>query len=214
MPPRLPLILSVSKDAPCSCKHCAAVSSGCQSVGRVRSGAGAPIANGLALAEKLRGTDKVTIVNFGDGATSIGAVHEAMNMAGVWKLPVIFLCQNNQWGEYTRIPTYTASETFAGRADALGFRGVVLDGNDPAAFYTGIASGGIGGVGGFNAASIYSDEARRKKQTELKKELGMDMGFYGEEPWREGDVDHQVSVFGFGQPEVQAMTCMARDGIQ
>ena len=64
-------------------------------------GAGAPIANGLALAEKMRGTDKVTIVNFGDGATSIGAVHEAMNMAGVWKLPVIFLCQNNQIGEYT-----------------------------------------------------------------------------------------------------------------
>ncbi|HEX8056653.1 MAG TPA: thiamine pyrophosphate-dependent enzyme, partial [Novosphingobium sp.] len=63
-------------------------------------GAGAPIANGLAISAKERGEDRVTIVNFGDGATSIGAVHEAMNLAGAWQLPVIFLCQNNTWGEY------------------------------------------------------------------------------------------------------------------
>lgn len=101
-------------------------------------GAGAPIANGLALAEKMRGTDKVTIVNFGDGATSIGAVHEAMNLAGVWKLPVIFMCQNNLIGEYTPIPEYTASEDFTARAEALGFRGVKLNGNDPIEFYNGM----------------------------------------------------------------------------
>jgi pyruvate/2-oxoglutarate/acetoin dehydrogenase E1 component/TPP-dependent pyruvate/acetoin dehydrogenase alpha subunit len=101
-------------------------------------GAGAPIANGLAFAAQFRGEDRVTIVNFGDGATSIGAVHEAMNLAGVWKLPIIFLCQNNMMGEYTPVPDYTASEDFASRADALGFRGVVLDGNDPAAFYNGM----------------------------------------------------------------------------
>jgi len=101
-------------------------------------GAGAPIANGLAISAKERGEDRVTIVNFGDGATSIGAVHEAMNLAGAWKLPVIFMCQNNQWGEYTPIETYTASPNFFGRAEALGFRGVQLDGNDPAAFYKGM----------------------------------------------------------------------------
>jgi len=98
-------------------------------------GGGAPIANGLALAAQLRGEERVTIVNFGDGATSIGAVHEAMNMAGVWKLPVIFLCQNNQIGEYTKIPDYTASPDFAGRAAGYGFKGVKLDGNDPISFY-------------------------------------------------------------------------------
>ncbi len=101
-------------------------------------GAGAPIANGLAISAKERGEDRVTIVNFGDGATSIGAVHEAMNLAGAWQLPVIFMCQNNQWGEYTPIPDYTASPNFYGRAEALGFRGVQLDGNDPAAFYNGM----------------------------------------------------------------------------
>jgi 2-oxoisovalerate dehydrogenase E1 component len=103
-------------------------------------GAGAPIANGLALASKMRGTRNVTIVNFGDGATSIGAVHEAMNLAGLWKLPVIFLCQNNQMGEYTRIPDYTASKDFASRAEAYGFEGVKLDGNDPVAFHNGMKS--------------------------------------------------------------------------
>lgn len=101
-------------------------------------GAGAPIANGLALAEKMRGTKAVTIVNFGDGATSIGAIHEAMNLAGVWKLPVIFLCQNNQIGEYTPIHEYTASKGFTDRAEALGFKGVTLDGNDPVAFHNGM----------------------------------------------------------------------------
>jgi len=101
-------------------------------------GAGAPIANGLAFAAQSRGEDRVTIVNFGDGATSIGAVHEAMNLAGAWKLPVVFLCQNNQIGEYTKIPDYTASKDFASRAEGYGFTGVKLDGNNPAAFYQGM----------------------------------------------------------------------------
>src|SRR5579862_7348605 len=101
-------------------------------------GGGAPIANGLALAAQMRGEKRVTIVNFGDGATSIGAVHEAMNLAGVWKLPVIFLCQNNQIGEYTKIPDYTASKDFASRAAGYGFKGVRLDANDPIAFHNGM----------------------------------------------------------------------------
>src|SRR5688572_24063738 len=98
-------------------------------------GGGAPIANGLALAAKMRAEDRLTIVNFGDGATSIGAVHEAMNLAGVWRLPVIFLCQNNQIGEYTPIPDYTASPDFAGRAAGYGFKGYKIDGNDPISLY-------------------------------------------------------------------------------
>lgn len=101
-------------------------------------GAGAPIANGLAFAAKSRGEDRVTIVNFGDGATSIGAVHEAMNFAGAFKLPTIFLCQNNQIGEYTKIPLYTASPDFVSRAAGYGIKGVKLDGNDPVAFYKGM----------------------------------------------------------------------------
>src|ERR1700730_4366749 len=101
-------------------------------------GAGAPIANGLALAAQMRAEDRITVVNFGDGATSIGAVHEAMNMAGVWKLPVIFLCQNNLIGEYTPIPGYTASKDFASRAAGYGFKGVRLDSNDLPGCYKGM----------------------------------------------------------------------------
>jgi 2-oxoisovalerate dehydrogenase E1 component len=98
-------------------------------------GAGTPIANGLALTAKMRGEGRVTVVNFGDGATSIGAVHEALNLASVWQLPIIFMCQNNQIGEYTAIPDYTASPDFYSRAAALGFKGVKLDGNDVVSFH-------------------------------------------------------------------------------
>jgi pyruvate/2-oxoglutarate/acetoin dehydrogenase E1 component/TPP-dependent pyruvate/acetoin dehydrogenase alpha subunit len=99
-------------------------------------GAGTPIANGLALAAQLRGQKRVAVVNFGDGASSIGAVHEAMNLAGVWKLPVVFLLQNNQMGEYTEIPDYTATERFVDRAPGYAIKGIRADGNDPVEMYS------------------------------------------------------------------------------
>ena len=98
-------------------------------------GASAPIANGVALAVKLRGQRRVTIANFGDGATSIGAVHEAMGLAALWQLPLIFLCQNNQIGEYTLIPDYSACPDFSARARTYGMHAVKLDGNDPVGFF-------------------------------------------------------------------------------
>ncbi len=76
-------------------------------------GSGLPIANGLALSSQNRGDGRVTVTCFGDGATNIGALHESMNMAQLWKLPVIFFCQNNQYGEYTPVPEYTAAPDFA-----------------------------------------------------------------------------------------------------
>ena len=66
-------------------------------------GSGLPIANGLALASQLQGDGRVTVVYFGDGATNIGAFHEAVNLAAVWDLPVVFVCQNNDYGEFTPI---------------------------------------------------------------------------------------------------------------
>ena len=98
-------------------------------------GAGLPIANGLALAEQLRGTDRVCICNFGDGATSIGAFHEALNLAAVWKLPVIFVCQNNQYAEYTALDEYTLTKDFSKRAAAYEMAGVRVDGTDPVAVH-------------------------------------------------------------------------------
>ncbi len=96
-------------------------------------GSGIPIANGFALASQLSGTDQVTVVNFGDGASNIGAFHEGLNMAGVWKLPVIFVCQNNLYGEHTPMAMSTPIERISDRAASYGMVGVTVDGNDPVA---------------------------------------------------------------------------------
>ncbi|MEU1957291.1 thiamine pyrophosphate-dependent dehydrogenase E1 component subunit alpha [Nocardia rhamnosiphila] len=98
-------------------------------------GAGLPIATGLGLAAKMQGTGRVTITTFGDGATSIGACHESLNLAAAWQLPVVFLCQNNQWGEHTSVDTYTANPELSDRASALGMRAVRVDGFEPFEVY-------------------------------------------------------------------------------
>ena len=98
-------------------------------------GSGMPIANGLGLAAKLRGTDQVTVVNFGDGATNIGAFHEAMNLAAVWQLPVVFVCQNNRYAEHTPYAEGTSAPRVSDRAGSYAMPGVTVDGNDPVAMY-------------------------------------------------------------------------------
>ena len=98
-------------------------------------GSGLPIANGLALAAVLRNEDRVVVTNFGDGASNIGAFHEALNLASLWKLPVIFLCQNNEFAEHTAYADGTSCANVADRAVAYGMTGVTVDGNDPVAMY-------------------------------------------------------------------------------
>ena len=102
-------------------------------------GAGPPIANGLALAASLRDEPRVVLVCFGDGATSIGFVHEAMNLAAVWNLPVVFFCENNAWAECTPLADYTRTEQLAVRAASYGMPGVTVDGNDPVAVYDAVS---------------------------------------------------------------------------
>jgi 2-oxoisovalerate dehydrogenase E1 component len=96
-------------------------------------GAGTPIAGGLALAHRLRGSGSAVVVSFGDGATSTGAIHEAMNLAALWSLPVVFLCQNNAYGEHTPVEEYTLTKRLADRAAAYGMAGETVDGHDPLA---------------------------------------------------------------------------------
>lgn len=98
-------------------------------------GSGIPIANGLALAAQMRRTDQVAVANFGDGATNIGAFHESLNLASLWKLPVVFVCQNNKWAEYTSLGDGTTVEDIADRAASYSMPGVTVDGNDPLALY-------------------------------------------------------------------------------
>lgn len=96
-------------------------------------GSSAPVGVGLALASQLQKTGKVVTVSFGDGATSIGAVHEAMLFASLWKLPIIFVCHNNGWAESTPLAEYSVLEKLAERADGYRMPGVTVSGRDPQA---------------------------------------------------------------------------------
>ncbi len=93
-------------------------------------GSQAPHAAGVALAFMLRGDQRVAVCAFGDGATSKGDVYEAMNLAGVWRLPVVFVINNNQWSISVPRSAQTAAATLAQKAVAAGFAGEQVDGND------------------------------------------------------------------------------------
>jgi pyruvate dehydrogenase E1 component alpha subunit len=84
----------------------------------------------------MRGTDQVAVAFFGDGTTNIGAFHEALNMASIWNLPVVFVCENNLYMEYTPIDAITAVDNpAADRASAYGLDSILIDGNDPDAVF-------------------------------------------------------------------------------
>jgi acetoin:2,6-dichlorophenolindophenol oxidoreductase subunit alpha len=93
-------------------------------------GGGIPMATGAALGFQMRGEKRAALSFFGDGATNEGSFHEAANQAGVWKLPVIFFCENNLYGEGTAIRRCTPIDDLAVRAESYGFPGVIVDGND------------------------------------------------------------------------------------
>jgi pyruvate dehydrogenase E1 component alpha subunit len=94
-------------------------------------GAHLPIALGAAWSAQYRKTGQVAVCFFGDGTTNIGAFHEALNLAAVWKAPVVFVCENNQYMEYTAIGSVTAvARPAADRAAAYGLEAIVVDGND------------------------------------------------------------------------------------
>ncbi len=95
-----------------------------------------PHAVGLAYAAQYRGDDAVVMAFFGDGATSEGDFHEAMNFAGVWHVPVVLVCQNNQWAISVPLKKQTHSKTIAQKALAYGLPGIQVDGNDVLAVYT------------------------------------------------------------------------------
>ena len=99
-------------------------------------GAHMPIAAGAAWSAQYRGTEQVAVCFFGDGTTNIGAFHEALNFAAIWKLPVVFVCENNQYMEYTAISDVTAVDhPAADRASAYGLEPILVDGNDADVMY-------------------------------------------------------------------------------
>ena len=91
-------------------------------------GSNIPVATGVALTAKVKGTNQVSVVFFGDGASSQGVLHESMNLASIWKLPVIFVCENNRYAESTPFEYSVAGGSVSSRADGYGMPGVTVDG--------------------------------------------------------------------------------------
>lgn len=148
-------------------------------------GAGLPVAAGAAISAQLRGSGQVAMTFFGDGSTNIGAFHESMNLAAVWKLPVIFICENNLYGEYSPILSTTPFEDLVRRADAYGMPGTVVDGNDVRAVYQAVAEAVSlargGGGPGFVECKTYrykghsrSDPAAYRPKGELETWMARD----------------------------------------
>jgi len=102
-------------------------------------GAGIPIAGGAALSAQMRGTDQVVICFFGDGATDTTRFHEGVNMASHWKLPVVYIIENNLWAMSTRTSDVRNITNIVDRADAYGIPGVAVDGNDVLAVYEAVS---------------------------------------------------------------------------
>ncbi|WP_373070009.1 thiamine pyrophosphate-dependent dehydrogenase E1 component subunit alpha [Gemmatimonas sp.] len=93
-------------------------------------GAGVPVALGAALTAQTLGTDDIAVAVFGDGASNIGAIHESMNLASVWKLPVVFVVENNLYGEYSALRTTTPTDDLAVRAAGYDIPSLIIDGQD------------------------------------------------------------------------------------
>lgn len=101
-------------------------------------GGGMPVAAGAALSFQTRGTDDVAVAVFGDGATNIGAFHETLNLAAIWNLPIVFICDNNVYGEYSRIDITTPLEDLHLRGESYRMPHYAIDGMDIAAVQEGI----------------------------------------------------------------------------
>jgi pyruvate dehydrogenase E1 component alpha subunit len=102
-------------------------------------GAGLPIAVGAAVAFQIRGEPRVALTFFGDGATNIGTFHEALNVAAVWRAPVVFIIVNNQYGEYSPVRATTPIDDLARRAESYAMPGLIVDGQDVEAVYAATA---------------------------------------------------------------------------
>ena len=151
-------------------------------------GAHLPIALGAAWSAQYRKSGQVAVCFFGDGTTNIGAFHEALNMAAVWKAPVVFVCENNQYMEYTSIGSVTAVERpAADRASAYGLEPLVVDGNDVEAVH--------------EMARLTIDRARRGDGPSLVEAV----------TYRQGG--HSRADPGTYRPEEEVKAWMARDPI-
>ncbi len=131
---------------------------------------GVPIAVGVGLSIKMRKTDQVCLVIFGDGAANEGAFHESLNMAAIWKLPVIYLCENNQYAMSMPFPKAFTVENISTRAQAYNIPGVTVDGNEVLAVYQAISEAAERARRGEGPSLIESKTYRYKGHSKSDKQ--------------------------------------------
>jgi pyruvate dehydrogenase E1 component alpha subunit len=189
-------------------------------------GAHLPIAAGAAWSAQARKSGQVAVCFFGDGTTNIGAFHEALNLAVVWKLPVVFVCENNQYMEYTPIRSVTAVEhPAADRASAYGLESILVDGNDADVMYDTarqtIGKARDGGGPSLVEAVTYrhgghsrADPAKYRPDAEVREWLGRDpVKRYRERLLAAGIGEAELhEIDTHAQQKVDAATDEARSG--
>lgn len=121
-----------------------------------------PIVLGTAFGAQYEGRDEVSLCFFGDGSTNIGAFHEALNLASIWKLPIVFVCENNLYGEYSPIANTTAVTDLVKRADSYAMKGVQIDGNDIDVVYATISQAAERGRAGEGPTFVEALTYRQK----------------------------------------------------
>ncbi|WP_342244597.1 thiamine pyrophosphate-dependent dehydrogenase E1 component subunit alpha [Pseudomonas sp. OTU5201] len=174
-------------------------------------GSGIPVAAGAALGAKMQGIDRVSLCFFGDGAAQEGTFHEGINMAAVWDLPAIFLCENNGYAVSTPLHKATRSENIADRAAGYGIPGIIVDGQDVLAVYEAVAEAVERARAGKGPSLI---EAKTYRYIDHAANLGRDLGYRTEaeiEEWRSKRdpiqlfTDCLLGEFGFNRDEIIAL---------
>lgn len=182
-------------------------------------GSGIPVAAGAALGARMQGLDRVSLCFFGDGASSEGTFHEGLNMAAVWRLPVIFLCENNGYGITTPLSTVTLVTDIADKAAAYGMPGVIVDGQDVLAVYEAVQVAVQRARRGQGPTLV---EAKTYRYEEHSVGMGRDFNYRSEDEiarWRERDPlvlfrTRLRSEFGFEDDELEAMEQVAKEAIE
>jgi pyruvate dehydrogenase E1 component alpha subunit len=179
-------------------------------------GSGIPVAVGAALGSKMMGTDRVCLCFFGDGASNEGAFHEGLNLAAVWKLPAIFLCENNGYAVTTPIAQTLAVKDVAIRAQAYDMPGVIVDGQDAIAVFTAVSEAVKRARAGLGPSLI---EAKTYRYLEHSVGMRVPRGTYrGDEEiaqWKKRDpiVIHRSALIGnrvAGEQEVIEVEAQVR----
>lgn len=132
---------------------------------------GIPIAAGAGLAQKMQRTDRVVVSFFGDGAANEGAFHEGLNLAAVWDLPVIFLCENNRYGMSMSVTEATRVSRLSDRAAAYGMPGVTVDGNDVQAVHDAVSAAAQRARAGEGPSLVEAETYRWKGHSKSDKNL-------------------------------------------